>query len=293
MNISPALKSAFCYHMRNDRPAFWHAHGYTPTVATHKGGTGVAVECMRRARADLDAEKRRYPEPIRQNYREESDGLRFIGRVAPGTNRQIFDTRGDSGWCTDPHGHTTKDGTGLCFGVVYQLPGRKGESRFVAGYQFGGIDGGPTLDLNRVFTEPKSPDSYWIAYGDKDDITTLRHAARHADSMAEAAAEKEREYQIAWQAGNAWENLGEQIATDRAELLAILKERRAVKGTDAPALCAAIRGTVNGLLRSIQRGRAKRAELAAGDSPDLYFWTDEERLRDAFCDGAGLESFPC
>ena len=44
-----------------------------------------------------------------------------------------------------------EDGSGLAWGVVYRLPARRGVSRFVAGYQFGGVDGGPSLDFGTVY----------------------------------------------------------------------------------------------------------------------------------------------
>lgn len=111
--------------------------------------------------------------------------------------------------------------------------------------------------------------------------------------MAQAAAESEREYQTAWRAGSDYAQEGETIETARAELLDILKERRAVKGKgDYPALCSAIRSSVARLLHDIATARAKRAKLAAGDSADLYFWNGDKRLQEAFCEGAGVDSFP-
>ena len=221
----------------------------------------------------------------------ESVGLRLVGKVEAecGGRNGYWSKRETCGWYTDPYGDVFRDGTGLCWGVVYQLAGRKGESRFVAGYQFGGFDDGPTLDLGTIYTEPR---------GDYDasptELDAARDAARSADSMAQHAAEEEREYQTAWQAGSAYASEGESIAEARQAALAILTERHSVKGDKAayPALCAAIRDRVADLLSTISEARAKRANLAAGDEPDLYFYSGEKRLRDAFCEGAGIESFP-
>ena len=79
----------------------------------------------------------------------------------------------------------------------------------------------------------------------------------------------------------------------RQEALAILSERRAVKGKgNYPALCAAIRSQVESLLETIAEARTKRADLANGDAEGLYFWTGDKRLQAAFCEGADLDSFP-
>lgn len=189
------------------------------------------------------------------------------------------------GWYTCPYGESFRDGSGLCWGVVAQLTGRNGQARFVAGWQFGGHDAGPTLDLGRIFE----------AQGD-DSESAEAEAARHADSLAERAAESERNYQAAWQAGQRWADLGREIEESRAEVLAVLAERRkarALSGADLPALCGAIRARVSDMLAEIAEARAKRAELAEGESgPYLYFWAGCPEMRAAFCDGAEVESFP-
>ena len=158
-----------------------------------------------------------------------------------------------------------------------------------AGYEFGGVDGGPTLDLANVTHE--------FVRGDEtspQDLAGAQKAARHADSLAKAAAESEREYQTARWAGSNWSDLLQEEQSDRRQLVEILQERRAVKGKgNYPALCSAIESTVKGILRRIKKSRVKRADLVNGDSPDLYFYTGETRLQEAFCEGAGLEVFPC
>lgn len=189
------------------------------------------------------------------------------------------------GYYDNPYSEAFKDGTGLCYGVVCRLPGRDGKARFVAGYQFGGCDGGPTLDLTRVFES--ETDSPW------ESPDAMRDAARAADGLAETAAEKEREYKAAWQAGTEWAGELETVQEARKEALAILQERRAARGAgNFPALCAAIRGQVEALRDTIRESRGKMAALAGGDSESLYFWTGDSELRGAFCEGAGLDKFP-
>lgn len=257
--------------------------------AANWAGKGNAARFLEKARADVAQGVNRYPAPVRKTYRaSECEGLRYVGRVMPEAGRcDFWDSRGDCGWYTDPFGDVFKDGHGLCFGVVYQLPGRNGESRFVAGYEFGGYDGGPTLDLSRIFTEPRG--EYESSAFELD---AARDAGRHADSLAKAAAESEREYQTAWEAGNRWSSLADEVKAARADALAILKERRALKGTQAPALCAAIRSQILGLLGDIRAARESMAELVKGDGDSLYFWPGDERLRAAFCEAAGLSTYP-
>lgn len=177
----------------------------------------------------------------------------------------------------------------LCVAYVVQLPSRKGRARFAPAYQFEESDnGGMTADLSQIF-EGESGDF------DQENTGARKEAARAADQLAEKAAESEREYQTAWQAGSQWAAAKEAEEGARAEALAILAERRKAKGLDPsgfPALCAALRGQVATLRRRIAKARAARIKLQEGDSPELYFWPGEERLREAFCEGAELQEFP-
>lgn len=225
--------------------------------------------------------------------RPEAFGLRLVGRVTPESHggRDTWDTRESCGWHTDPHGDVFRDGTGLCYGVVYQLPARKGRARFVAGYEFGGTDGGPTLDLGNVYESASAENcSYEGARGHDD----ARDAARAADSMAERAAEKEREYQTAWALGRIYEEAGEEIEAARRDALELLAERRKARalGDGFPAICATIRGQVRAALATIEAARETRRKALQGDGGDslsVYMGDDEKA---AFCDAAGLQAFP-
>lgn len=226
----------------------------------------------------------------------EAFGLRFVGRVTPESHggRDTWDTRESCGWHTDPYGDVFKDGAWLCFGVVYQLPARDGCARFVAGYEFGGQDGGPCLDLGNVYTSESARGlncSYEGAQGHDD----ARDAARAADSMAERAAEREREYQTAWALGNVYAEARQEVTEARTAALALLKERRAAMaeaGANLPATCRAIRDSVAGYVETIRDARERMAKALEGDGPYglcVYMGQDEKA---AFCDAAGLESFP-
>lgn len=225
----------------------------------------------------------------------EAFGLRFVGRVTPESHGgRTWDTRESCGWYTYPHGDVFKDGTGLCFGVVYQLPARDGCARFVAGYEFGGQDGGPCLDLGNVYTSESARGlncSYEGAQGHDD----ARDAAWAADSMAKRAAEREREYQTAWALGNVYAEARQEVTEARTAALALLKERRAAMteaGANLPAICRAIRDSVAGYVETIRDARERMAKALKGDGPDglcVYMGPDEKA---AFCDAAGLDSFP-
>lgn len=219
----------------------------------------------------------------------ENVGLRFVGRVIPEMRRyEIWDRTGDTGWHTDPYGDVFKDGTGLCYGMVYQLPGRNGMARFVAGYEFGGTDGGPTVHYGRIFEEPARPYGYSTP---AKDFTAAHDAARAADDLAKDAAETEREYQTAWQAGNRYGEIADKIAETRKETLALLAEMRQHKrpAASAPAaICAALRATISDNLSAIKRRRAKMKALRDGEFTGLEFYPRDPVLVSAFNESAGL-----
>lgn len=119
---------------------------------------------------------------------------------------------------------------------------------------------------------------------DSDDLTEI---ARRLCQWLYTKLEEEHDYLTAWHAGSCYAIEGENVASAKAELKAILAERRAVKGVAAPALCAAIRQTVDRLLSDIYKARAKRATLLAGDDSEYGFWTGNKVQIQAFWEGAG------
>ena len=199
-----------------------------------------------------------------------------------------------TGWYTNPFGEAFKDGSGLCHGVVARLAG-VGPARFVAGYRMGehDDDNAGTFAMRGLYVATSS---------DESDIEQAgQDAARAADKLASMAAEHEAEYQAAWQAGQEYIQEEEIIATARAAARAILAERRelirasgsgGVFGSGWPAVCDAIRAQVTAHCNTIRTARERRAELAAGDDPTLYFWARSERMQAAFIDGGDLVRFP-
>ncbi len=178
------------------------------------------------------------------------------------------------GWYTNPYGESFKDGSGLVWGVVASLPGKDHKPRYLAGYQFGGQDQGITLSLKTI-------------YDSEDD------AARAGDSMAEKAGESEKEYQTAWQAGSRWADLKQELSDIRQRVLEVLKENRESGGSrDLPAIHAFIRDKVCEMRGEMARKRDQMRDLANGDFQELIFWPRGESERDAFCEGAGVTSYP-
>jgi len=210
------------------------------------------------------------------------------GAIRYTQDAEDFVSLNHTGWYTNPFGEAFKDGSGLCHGVVARLAGG-GPARFVAGYRMGDHDDDDagTFAMRALYVATSS---------DESDIEQAgQDAARVADQLASMAAEHEAEHQAAWQAGQEYSQEGETIATARAAARAILSERRELiraNGSGWPALCDAIRAQVMAHCDTIRKARERRAKLAAGDDPTLYFWARSKRMQAAFVDGGDLVRFP-
>jgi hypothetical protein len=227
-------------------------------------------------------------------------GLRFVG-YCDELRRGIDHT----GWYSD-HFQDSK-----IRGTVYQLPGRDGKARFLAGHDDednGAADsGGPAyVDFSEIFEsdfESEMRDAlrtigkayqsaamhkagYWAEAAHE---TARKEAARAADGFAERQAESEREYSTAWQAGSQYSDTLDEIAGNRQTVLETIA---AIKGTceTLRALPAVIRDRLKSSIESDLSERrdlfAKLEKLASGDADHLYFYPSDE-LRAAFNDGAG------
>lgn len=180
-------------------------------------------------------------------------GLRW--KWADETDARIF----HCGWFTDSDGGGDK-----IRGFVVRLPKARG---FLAGWSMG------ESMASELETSPIYDDEMAAAYA--------------ADSLAKSVAENEREYQIAWQAGSRYSDLGEEVAAARRSALAILRDRKSASGS--ATLCAVIREKVESLLDDVREARAERAKLASGDAENLIFWPGDKRLAAAFNEGAGAQ----
>jgi hypothetical protein len=195
-----------------------------------------------------------------------ADSFAALGWRDLGTAEEVSRAAGSRavearGWYCDAHE------SGTISGHVLQLPAVDGVARYVAGVSWSDCDG--------VTVYPCRPHE------------TALDAARSADGYAENLASEGRDYSAAWSAGSYFAHLGQEIATARREALAILAERRAVRGITAPALCSAIRAQVQAIIDRISEARGERTKLASGESEGLWFYPGDSRLRDAFSEGAG------
>lgn len=164
-----------------------------------------------------------------------SRGLRLVGFADEILPRSIQ----HKGWFTMDDG----DNGEVYRGVVYQLPARNGETRYVYGY-----------------ADPNNDDCALLSF---DLVSDKAEAAKYADRFAEIFAEYERDYNRAWDAGRRHEALANEIKETRVQVLAIGAEMRAAKraNVQAPTICATLRAQVLSLYRSIQKMRKEREEL--------------------------------
>lgn len=159
-----------------------------------------------------------------------SKGLRLAG-FADELCRSINHT----GWWTDEYGDND-----TMRGVVYRLP----HGWMVAGYADPCNDDCALLDFGTLFDNEHD-------------------AAGAADRIAEIHAERERDYQQAWQAGHLWAEKGEDIRNTRQEALGLLADIKAKRSAlcDAPAIVATLRKRLDFLLSHIREIREDREGL--------------------------------
>lgn len=143
-----------------------------------------------------------------------------------------------TGWWTHP------DGSDSQHGVVCRLPGRGGKPLFVVGHSDPHNDGPVTLDLEETYTDESE-------------------AARRADRIADLAAETEREYQTAWEAGN---RVGEGLTKCRKArrwIKKLIAEMRTAKASAValPTICTTLRDRIKSLRRGIARVKKKAEKL--------------------------------
>jgi hypothetical protein len=226
-----AIKSAYRYH-RQTRP------------------TLSARRALEYARDDDRSNVKRYPSsthyasvvnsPFRSGSttlrwidRPESIGLRLVG-FADEISRNVD----HKGWYTSEFCDETLRG------IVFQWSTRHGVERYVYGYA--------------------DPDNEGAAAALCFDVTDDKNdAARWADSIAEHAAEEEREYQASSSARLQFDELGDDISGTRKSALRLIAELKAKRRAlcDAPAIIAALRSDIEQMIDSIREARERRAIL--------------------------------
>lgn len=292
MTITTELRQAYNFH----RSQFYH-------WKAEWRGTMPAKTALDYARGDIANGKARYTgspwaKPCGNGAMSERGaqwierpadmGLRFVGYCD-----KIRDSIGHTGWYTDCYNEES------IRGVVYQLPGRDGKARFVAGHDNpnnGAADaGGPAfVDFSEIYEESCVGFNYdGSTYA--SDLDACRDAAGAADEFTRIEAEKEKEYSTAWQAGARYADAIQERAEIKTELRALLVERRNLKAQASAAtvaICSAVESQARDMLATIAKAADKAGKLASGDMPELYFHDGDKRLRDAFNEGAGRDVLP-
>ena len=227
------------------------------------------------------AERRRGPSDRAYYCETWPQGWRLLGRADEVCKREGSRRVDHGGWYTEDEGDS-----GTLAGYVLQIPARNGEPQYVPGTAHSEWDGVTLYPLDR-YDSPVD-------------------AAAVADQIAERAAEKERDYNRAWQAGQRWADLGEEIAELRKGIIAAVRQfreaRRSLRLADADPngeahwtgedgaptagtfdrLCEIIRADVSHDLEEIRKARETREELTES------VWTE---YRSAFNEGAGSTVF--
>lgn len=188
------------------------------------------------------------------------DGTRWIENASHGL-RIVGDAHdlariGHTGWFLDPLG----DGETV-HGAVLQLPAQDGEAIFLP-----------------AVADPYNDDCYSVDFGDwykatRDDVEQAkRDCARAADSLAEAYAENEREYQTKETARMKIEEARERIKETRAAHTVAVRELRSVRalGTQAPTLCSMLRTSLARMRDDVGEARREIRELTANP----YYWLE-------------------
>lgn len=199
------------------------------------------------ARMDVAADITRYPsrgggnvggvpsDSIRWVENPSAAGLRYVG-FADEVNHWIR----HKGWYTSPDG----DDGEVYRGVVYLLPGRNRAPRFVGGYSNPWNDG-VRIDFGSICEDSDT-------------------AANIGDRLAEIDAEKERDYQEAWQAGRQCEDLLDEAKAELSRAIALVREMRAARKQGAMAgdtICATLRNSIAKARETAHSLFAKRVEL--------------------------------
>jgi hypothetical protein len=216
---------------------------------------------------------------LRWIEKPESCGLRFVGWADQVADGRRIDHKG---WHTNDSCYETLRG------IVYQLPARNGECLYISGYaqHEGRGESGPSNGAALCFDRMTCGDMHGTDNGNDSDA---RDAAYLADSIAEHAAERERDYQECSNKGFQFSELGESIVEARRTILELCNEIKAARkiagAASMPTICETLRDKVRRLYDEIQTARKEREELR--DS--IY----GKEGRAAFNDGASDTVFTC
>lgn len=257
------------------------------SFAFHRQRGQVAWVALENMRADVRAAKVRFPKfhadanadfagygesRVRWTENPAALGLRLVGLAhdaAPANYSYLRAAVDHTGWWLDPDG-----GGETVAGVVYQTSGHGGRARYLVGYadpyNTDSDGNGPAL-LSLAPITGERLDSHW------DHDPALRDAARRADGMAEAMADRERAYQESHRAGRdareagvAMRETGSRWADSVRALKAAFARRRDLGG-DGRAVVSALVSCVRDHCESLEESRDKfRDALDAGCGCDAW-----------------------
>jgi hypothetical protein len=157
-------------------------------------------------------------------------------------------------------------------GAIFQLPGKDGNSRWLAGYIDSNNDSAAVIDFSKVFS----------AHGEGDH-GDLRDAASRADDIADGQAEDAREYDRAWQAGRMWREAMDELPQLRTSTRELIAACRTTTG-DVAKRC--VMDAVRANLSERSRLLADAEKYVSGEDSKFYFYANGEKSRIAFNDGA-------
>jgi hypothetical protein len=252
------LQKAFSYFQRDmSAAAGWNAP--------------VAVNALKHAKAAIAKGETYFPRCLVTAYNPQwekqnarwienlsNSGLRFVGYADKLTRMD------HTGWYCDAFQDETLRG------CVLQMPARNGKEIFLPAYEDPCNAGTYAVCFDWIEGERGSR---W----DKEDQQALRDAARAADSFAEHQAEDMREHDEAWQRGRQYAELRDEIANERDELRALVRELKTAR-EHGPAICKALRETVREKRDAMHKAWQQAEDCKAGIWRELY---------GAFNDGAG------
>lgn len=167
----------------------------------------------------------------KERFIENTDALRFVRYCDKIINL------GHTGWYAD---HYMED---KYRGAVWQLPARKGKELYVFGYEDSMNSGSALIDF--------------------DYTDTKEDAAIRADSMAENAAEKAREFYAMDAAEQQISEIQEEIADNKKEIKRLLQERRELKkqGLHNQTVCDLFSDKVKSLISDNRASKEKIGNL--------------------------------
>lgn len=219
----------------------------------------------------------------------ESKGLRFVGLahdVAPANYAYLRPAVEHGGWFLDSD---FQDET--VSGVVYQLPARRGVTRYVVGYA-------DPFNCDRDGRGPAALDLFDVIEGENGGRSlefdpALREAASRADSIAEHMAEAERDYQDSFRAGSRARELAQEAFAAGRALVAACRDVRGMwraragfPGLPAPAAREALRGLVADL-RAAREDYAEKLDAAREAREAGHGWrcADCRAFADGYAEG--------